>query len=452
MLASVFLMQPLGQAAAYIVCIIALLGLDRQYGLQGLKDPRLAAPIVDKLWRWVTGFGAIPAVIAIIFRLTIPESGRFTLNVQHDATRAIQETQAHFSGSTASLENDQDLELSDAGRNSPDSNESPRLEHEITRIKQFSWTDIHQHFIIEKNWRYLAATSICWFMLDFAYYGLQMNSPRTVARLWQTGAPGNSSTIAPAWQSYALMLNTTLTVTTTTLDPAGLLSEPPAHLTLAVYDTPIYNVILDNARNALISVSIGSLLGSFLLIAVINYLPRKRFLVWSFLALAVLVAATGLSFHYTFRSNAFGATLALYVLCQALFNLGPNALTFIIPAEIFPTRYRCTCHGISAASGKLASILVQLVLPRMQFAGRHVKTLDSDGFGYVLVIFAGILALGAPFAWAWLPEVQTPRDADSGRKLMSKTLEELAKGIKGAEEAGEIIGFRPKLRRLFKCG
>ncbi len=40
------------------------------------------------------------------------------------------------------------------------------------------------------------------------------------------------------------------------------------------------------------------------------------------------------------------------------FNFGPNSTTYITPAELFPTRYRATCHGISAASGKLGSILV----------------------------------------------------------------------------------------------
>uniref|UniRef100_A0A803LS70 Phosphate transporter n=1 Tax=Chenopodium quinoa TaxID=63459 RepID=A0A803LS70_CHEQI len=38
-------------------------------------------------------------------------------------------------------------------------------------------------------------------------------------------------------------------------------------------------------------------------------------------------------------------------------NFGPNATTFMIPAEIFPTRLRSTCHGISAAAGRAGSIV-----------------------------------------------------------------------------------------------
>ncbi|KAK5729958.1 hypothetical protein LTR17_011475 [Elasticomyces elasticus] len=47
---------------------------------------------IDKLRRWVIGMGAVPAVLAILFRLTIPESGRYTYDVQKDGPRALQDT------------------------------------------------------------------------------------------------------------------------------------------------------------------------------------------------------------------------------------------------------------------------------------------------------------------------------------------------------------------------
>lgn len=37
-----------------------------------------------------------------------------------------------------------------------------------------------------------------------------------------------------------------------------------------------------------------------------------------------------------------------------------------IPAETFPTRYRCTLYGFSAASGKLGSVLGQIVVIKVQ--------------------------------------------------------------------------------------
>lgn len=38
-------------------------------------------------------------------------------------------------------------------------------------------------------------------------------------------------------------------------------------------------------------------------------------------------------------------------------NFGPNSTTFVVPAELFPARFRSTCHGISAASGKARAII-----------------------------------------------------------------------------------------------
>ncbi|XP_042410113.1 probable inorganic phosphate transporter 1-5 [Zingiber officinale] len=38
-------------------------------------------------------------------------------------------------------------------------------------------------------------------------------------------------------------------------------------------------------------------------------------------------------------------------------NFGPNSTTFIVPAEVFPAWLRSTCHGISAATGKMGAIV-----------------------------------------------------------------------------------------------
>ena len=48
--------------------------------------------------------------------------------------------------------------------------------------------------------------------------------------------------------------------------------------------------------------------------------------------------------------------LILYAIAFFFANFGPNATTFIIPAELYPTRYRSTGHGFSAAMGKLGAI------------------------------------------------------------------------------------------------
>jgi hypothetical protein len=42
----------------------------------------------------------------------------------------------------------------------------------------------------------------------------------------------------------------------------------------------------------------------------------------------------------------------LYAMTFFFANWGPNATTFIIPSEVFPSKWRCTAHGFSAACGK----------------------------------------------------------------------------------------------------
>ena len=57
--------------------------------------------------------------------------------------------------------------------------------------------------------------------------------------------------------------------------------------------------------------------------------------------------------------------VVLYCFANFFQNFGPNTTTFVIPGEAFPTRYRSTAHGISAASGKLGAIVAQVGFARM---------------------------------------------------------------------------------------
>jgi hypothetical protein len=59
------------------------------------------------------------------------------------------------------------------------------------------------------------------------------------------------------------------------------------------------------------------------------------------------------------------------------------------------------------------------------------------------------MASATLFSWGWIPDVQEPRGEDTGVEMPSKSLEELAEGKKRAEEDGQIIGIRAKLRRIW---
>lgn len=80
---------------------------------------------------------------------------------------------------------------------------------------------------------------------------------------------------------------------------------------------------------------------------------RFRMQQWGFAVVGVLFIACGmlservpnwcLMFLY-FASSFFG-------------QCGPNATTFLIPAEIFPTEVRTMCHGIAASAGKIGALI-----------------------------------------------------------------------------------------------
>jgi len=79
---------------------------------------------------------------------------------------------------------------------------------------------------------------------------------------------------------------------------------------------------------------------------------------------------------------------------QFFLALGPATTTFVIPAEVFPTRYRSTAFGLAAAFGKLGAIVSQV--------GFSMINLPVDGLGIgvsltldtLMYVFAGVMVLG----------------------------------------------------------
>ena len=64
------------------------------------------------------------------------------------------------------------------------------------------------------------------------------------------------------------------------------------------------------------------------------------------------------AFHYKYYSSAahIHAFQAMYFLSSFFNQFGPNCVTFIAAAEVYPTPVRATAHGFSAAVGKLGAL------------------------------------------------------------------------------------------------
>jgi PHS family inorganic phosphate transporter-like MFS transporter len=93
-------------------------------------------------------------------------------------------------------------------------------------------------------------------------------------------------------------------------------------------------------------------------VATVDTIGRKPIQIGGFVILTILFCIIG----FGFNAIPTGGLFALYCLCNFFQNFGPNTTTFLVPGEVFPTRYRSTAFGISAASVKVGAIIAQVLL------------------------------------------------------------------------------------------
>lgn len=83
---------------------------------------------------------------------------------------------------------------------------------------------------------------------------------------------------------------------------------------------------------------------------------RKTMMIVGFLG--DFICFTIPAFNYKYYSKAgVHSFQAMYFLSSFFSQFGPNAVTFIVAAEVYPTAVRATAHGFSAACGKLGALL-----------------------------------------------------------------------------------------------
>lgn len=327
-MAAVFSNQGLGQLLAGIVAMVVIAAYkdDLIFAESDAECVGRCIKACDQMWRILIGFGCVPGVIALYYRLTIAESPRYELDCQGDVNTEINKV----TDLEAKIDpNAQDL--------------SP---------PKASFKDFWNHFSQWKYGKILIGTAGSWFTLDVAFYGLGLNS----ATILQTIGYASSKNIY--WKFY------------------------------------------NSAAGNLILICAGSLPGYWFSIATIDIIGRKPIQLGGFIILTALFC--GLGFGYNKLTD--GGKLGLYILCQFFQNFGPNTTTFIVPGEIYPTRYRSTAHGISAACGKIGAIVAQTC----------IGTLVNHGCGpdepncwlnHVMEIFALFMLLGI-FTTLLLPETK----------------------------------------------
>lgn len=89
----------------------------------------------------------------------------------------------------------------------------------------------------------------------------------------------------------------------------------------------------------------------------IDRIGRVQIQIMGFFFMAIVYFAVGFPYYSYWEDNTNVGFMFLYGLTFFFSNFGPNTTTFIVPAELFPARFRTTCHGISGAVGKFGAII-----------------------------------------------------------------------------------------------
>ncbi|KAH0523934.1 hypothetical protein TsFJ059_008876 [Trichoderma semiorbis] len=300
MMAAVFSMQGLGQLLASIVALITTVAFKKHYidiSAEGACD-LACREAADRSWRIIVGVGAIPAVLALYYRITIPETPRYTFDIQNDIEKADADIRAYVSSRPKG-----DFGSMKRSRSGTMTTEQP------LDVPPPSWPDVMSYFGQLKNFKVLVGTTMSWFFLDLAFYGLGLNNTMVLSAIgYATGRT-------------------------------------------------LYHKLYNQAVGMIILACAGSIPGYWAAVFTIDSVGRKPLQFTGFLLLTVIFCILGFYFHHLSE----GAMLALYIVAQFLFNAGPNTTTFIIPGECYPTRYRSTGHGVSAASGKIGAIIAQVI-------------------------------------------------------------------------------------------
>lgn len=86
-----------------------------------------------------------------------------------------------------------------------------------------------------------------------------------------------------------------------------------------------------------------------------------------------------------------------FALFNTFMNLGPNATTFTLPAEVFPSDVRAAGHGFAAGCGKLGAALGTFLFPVL---------LNAVGTSALLYGVAATNALGLLVTWSFRIETR----------------------------------------------
>jgi MFS family permease len=105
--------------------------------------------------------------------------------------------------------------------------------------------------------------------------------------------------------------------------------------------------------------SVFTLVGFVGAASLIDRIGRRPLQIGGFIGMAVALATLA----FVGKSPASALLLGLFAGFQFASNAGPNTTTWIVPAELFPTRLRATGQGSATAFSRIGAVVGVLALP-----------------------------------------------------------------------------------------
>ncbi|KAK2455794.1 inorganic phosphate transporter 1-4 [Trifolium repens] len=295
-IAAVFAMQGFGILAGGAVAIIVSSIFKALYPAPAFQVNPVLSTVsqADYVWRIILMFGAIPALLTYYWRMKMPETARYTALVAKNTKQA-----------TADMSKILQVEIEAEQENVQQLDQTQRQSNE-NDFGLFTKRFLRRHGL------HLLGTAITWFLLDIAYYSQNLFQKDIFSAI---GWIPEAKTMSALEEVYKIARAQTL---------IALCSTVP---------------------------------GYWFTVALIDRIGRFTIQLMGFFFMTVFMFALAIPYHHwTTNGNQIGFVV-MYSLTFFFANFGPNATTFIVPAEIFPARLRSTCHGISAAAGKAGAMV-----------------------------------------------------------------------------------------------
>ncbi|KAL0361892.1 UNVERIFIED_CONTAM: putative inorganic phosphate transporter 1-9 [Sesamum radiatum] len=323
-IAAVFSMQGFGILVSSIVTMVVCTVFDKATK----ASPGHETPeVADLAWRLILMAGAVPAGLTFYWRMMMPETARYTALVERNVEQATKDMQKVLLVSLSQINKLQEQEQQQVFPNniSPPSNNYSLLSKEFLR----------------RHGRDLFACATTWFLVDVVFYSSNLFQ----SQIYHGYLPkqGNVNAFQEAFHVAKLQ--------------------------------------------AIIAIC-STIPGYYVTVCFIDRIGRVKIQMMGFLFMGLGLLAIGIPYDVYWHDNANIGFMILYSLTFFFSNFGPNTTTFIVPAELFPARFRSTCHGLSGSAGKIGAIIGSIGYLWASLGERE------DGYGKGIGMTASLVMLG----------------------------------------------------------